>query len=115
MTSRFVVFGASGDLTRRYLMPALVRLHAAGRLAGDLGIVGAARDAWDTEVFRRRIGEGLARHAADVPAQARAELVRRRQIAVHFRPVPHLVFGATPEPVSNVLAFSLDPDRCPCG
>ena len=77
MTSRFVVFGASGDLTRRYLMPALVRLHAAGRLAGDLGIVGAARDAWDTEVFRRRIGEGLARHAADVPTQARAELVRR--------------------------------------
>ena len=63
MTSRFVVFGASGDLTRSYLMPALVRLHAAGRLAGDLAIVGAARDPWDTEVFRRRIGEGLARRS----------------------------------------------------
>lgn len=35
----------------------------------------------------------------------------RREIAVHFRPVPHLAFGQAREPTPNVLRLTLDPDR----
>ena len=38
-----VIFGASGDLTKRKLMPALFHLEQAGLLPGDFAIVGVAR------------------------------------------------------------------------
>lgn len=79
MTPRLVIFGGTGDLTGRYLAPALGALQAAGRLPGDLAIVGVAREPWDTERFRRHIAERLARHAPDVPAAQRAALLGRLQ------------------------------------
>jgi glucose-6-phosphate 1-dehydrogenase len=38
-----VIFGASGDLTKRKLLPALFHLEQAGLLPGNFAIVGAAR------------------------------------------------------------------------
>ncbi len=38
-----IVFGASGDLTRRKLMPALYNLHCDGLLHDNFAIVGFAR------------------------------------------------------------------------
>jgi glucose-6-phosphate 1-dehydrogenase len=35
----------------------------------------------------------------------------RREIAIHFKPVPHLAFGQESQPKRNVLAIELDPDR----
>ena len=35
-----VIFGASGDLTRRKLMPALVKIHNEGRFPPHFAIVG---------------------------------------------------------------------------
>jgi glucose-6-phosphate 1-dehydrogenase len=35
----------------------------------------------------------------------------RREIAIHFQPVPHLVFGPETDPTPNVLRLQLDPDR----
>jgi len=35
----------------------------------------------------------------------------RREIAIHFKPVPHLAFGQEAQPIPNVLAIELDPDR----
>src|SRR6267142_3783515 len=39
----FVVFGASGDLTKRKLVPALFHLRQAGLLPEEFAIVGVAR------------------------------------------------------------------------
>src|SRR6266849_491310 len=39
----FVVFGASGDLTKRKLLPALFHLRQAGLLPEEFGVVGVAR------------------------------------------------------------------------
>jgi glucose-6-phosphate 1-dehydrogenase len=39
----FVVFGASGDLTRRKLLPALFHLRQAGLLSEEFAVVGVAR------------------------------------------------------------------------
>jgi glucose-6-phosphate 1-dehydrogenase len=54
-----VIFGASGDLTRRKLGPALFALHAAGRLAPGCTIVGFARTEWADDDFRSHIRSGI--------------------------------------------------------
>ena len=47
-----VIFGASGDVTRRKLLPAFFHLHAEGLLPDAFRIVGYARSEWSTEEFR---------------------------------------------------------------
>lgn len=42
-TTQLIIFGASGDLTRRKLIPALVRLEAEGALDGRVSIIGVSR------------------------------------------------------------------------
>lgn len=37
--------------------------------------------------------------------------IDRREIAVHFRPVPHLAFGQQAQPLPNVLTIRLNPDE----
>ncbi len=48
----FVIFGASGDLTRRKLVPALYQLEAAGSLPRGFAVVGVARRPMGQEAFR---------------------------------------------------------------
>jgi glucose-6-phosphate 1-dehydrogenase len=55
----FVVFGATGDLTRRKLMPALYNLAASGFLPSHFAAVGCARRSWDAEEFRTQMREGV--------------------------------------------------------
>jgi len=50
-----VVFGASGDLTRRKLMPALFNLERDGLLHDHFQVVGYARSEKDDETFRREM------------------------------------------------------------
>ena len=59
-----VIFGASGDLASRYLLPALAELWEQGKLPSDLRILGVARDEWDDATFRRQVA---ARTAASHP------------------------------------------------
>jgi glucose-6-phosphate 1-dehydrogenase len=47
-----VIFGASGDLTRRKLMPSLLALANKGMLPQAFSIVGFALEAWDDQQFR---------------------------------------------------------------
>lgn len=70
MIRLLIIFGASGDLTSRYLVPALASLHKAGKLPGDFRVLGLARDPWTTEEFRRRLVEKLRRAAPDVPGSS---------------------------------------------
>jgi glucose-6-phosphate 1-dehydrogenase len=53
-----VIFGASGDLTRRKLMPALFHLMRDGALAEDFAVVGIGTSL-NHETFRERIRSGL--------------------------------------------------------
>lgn len=47
-----VIFGATGDLTARKLLPAIYNLAQKGNLSEDLIIVGASRNAYTHEEFR---------------------------------------------------------------
>ena len=75
MIARLVLFGATGDLTGRYLLPALAALHAAGKLPHEFRLVGAARTKLDDEAFRRHAAQELEQHAKDVPQADREALV----------------------------------------
>jgi glucose-6-phosphate 1-dehydrogenase len=78
MIERMVVFGASGDLTRRLLMPAVAELAEAGLLPPGMTILGCASTDRSTEDFREHISAGLAEHAAVSPA-GRDAVVRMLQ------------------------------------
>jgi glucose-6-phosphate 1-dehydrogenase len=58
-----VLFGASGDLTSRLLMPAVAELVEAGLLPEGFAIVGSAVTDWSNEDFRQHIAAGLQEHA----------------------------------------------------
>jgi glucose-6-phosphate 1-dehydrogenase len=53
MIERLAIFGATGDLTARYLLPGLAALQAAGQLGGRFQLASAGREEWDTEDFRQ--------------------------------------------------------------
>ena len=55
-----IIFGASGDLTRRKLVPAIWHLQKQGRLPEAFALVGVARREWDDDYFRQQMAEGLA-------------------------------------------------------
>jgi glucose-6-phosphate 1-dehydrogenase len=54
-----VVFGASGDLTLRKLVPALYALFSQGLFRKDFAIVGFARRDYSEEVFRDLLSEAI--------------------------------------------------------
>jgi len=56
-----VIFGASGDLARRKVMPALYSLHRAGYLPESFRMVGVGRTEFSEDAFRRRIQEGVSK------------------------------------------------------
>jgi glucose-6-phosphate 1-dehydrogenase len=55
-----VIFGASGDLTKRKLVPSLYNLASYGLLPNHFSIIGVARSEWDDDTFRTQLGKDLA-------------------------------------------------------
>lgn len=82
MIRRLVLFGASGDLAFRHLLPALAGLRDAGHLPEGLRVRGAARQEWDTDGYRRRAEEALERHAPGTAPAARRAVVEALDYAV---------------------------------
>lgn len=54
-----VIFGASGDLTKRKLIPALYTLGVGGRLPKPFTVIGYARSEMSDEKFRDRMREAV--------------------------------------------------------
>ncbi len=53
MIERLLLFGATGDLAGRFLLPALAELYDEGKLPDGFRVVSTAREDWDDEAFRR--------------------------------------------------------------
>ena len=77
MIDTLVILGASGDLTGRYLIPALARLAAVGQLSDSLRVLAVDRGAETDESFRATARERLARHLPDLD-QVHADTVLER-------------------------------------
>jgi glucose-6-phosphate 1-dehydrogenase len=94
MIRTLLLLGATGDLARRFLFPALGALHAAGGLPEGFRVVGAARGELD---------EGGVRHLAgdDIPAH---KLSYRAVDLADSSPLA-AALGGTPEPTAVYLAL----------
>lgn len=67
----YVIFGATGNLSKVKLMPALYHLDAAGRLSPGTRIVGFGRRDWDDETWRSKVREWLAARPRESDVLAR--------------------------------------------
>lgn len=66
-----VIFGASGDLTQRKLVPALHSLACEGLLPEHVRILGIARSSFTDEGFREHLYEGVEEYARHKPEVCR--------------------------------------------
>jgi glucose-6-phosphate 1-dehydrogenase len=60
-----IIFGASGDLTCRKLVPSLYRLFVKNRLPEESRIIGVARSPLSDEEFRKKLGDCVREFAHD--------------------------------------------------
>ncbi len=58
-----VIFGATGDLTHRKLIPALYNIAADGELPPQVAVVGMARREKTDDDFRKEMGEAVRKHS----------------------------------------------------
>lgn len=74
-----VVFGATGDLTLRKLLPALYYRFRDGQMPADSRVVGVARSALDSAAYRERAAASLVDHVApaDLDAATRDKFLAR--------------------------------------
>ena len=79
-----VLFGATGDLARRKLLPGLLHLSEAGLMPASFRVVGTSLDELDDDGFR-----ALARHAADDFARHRFSEEQWADFARRLTYVPH--------------------------
>ena len=112
------IFGASGDLTQRKLVPALYAMFVQGFLPETFAIVGFARREYDDEVFRGQMAEAIRSfgrikvdeakladflskvhyHRGDIESAASYEELRRR------------LFDFTKFPPNHLYYLSIKPD-----
>ncbi|HEV7679006.1 MAG TPA: glucose-6-phosphate dehydrogenase [Candidatus Dormibacteraeota bacterium] len=76
-----VIVGATGDLARRKLMPALYALAAQGALGEHVTIVGASRQQLSDSEFREQMREAVATHGR---LSVQAEVWQRLEPALRY-------------------------------
>ena len=77
-----IVFGATGDLTLRKLLPALYYRFRDGQMPTESRIIGAARSALTDEDFRDRAAKALKKHVAQ--ADRDTETIQRFLAQLHY-------------------------------
>ncbi len=61
----FIIFGATGNLAKIKLLPALYQLDAAGRLPEGMIVLGFGRRDWDHDAWRAEVEQTLAERQTD--------------------------------------------------
>ena len=73
-----VLFGATGDLAKRKLFPALYHLERRGQL--KVPVIGVARSDWTDDDFKVHAEESIREHVADVDGEVVAALQERMDL-----------------------------------
>ena len=63
------IFGASGDLTQRKLVPAIYQMKREHRLPSELTVVGFARRDWSHDHFRDQMRQGIEEFADGIGSE----------------------------------------------
>ena len=101
--STLLLFGATGDLAHRKLLPSLYGLHAEGLLPEDFRIVSTARSDLDVEKYRASAIEALKEH---VPAN----FYDPKTALVFSRRLSYVSLDATKREGFQRLGDKVDPD-----
>jgi len=81
-----VLFGATGDLARKKLFPALHQMVVDGSLGDDVPVIGVSSSEWSDEELRERIRESVAEQVEDPDEAALTSLVERaRYVSGDYR------------------------------
>ena len=100
-----VVFGATGDLTLRKLLPALYYRFRDGQMPGESRVIGAARSKLSDKEFRARATKALEQHVASKDREA--DVVQRFLAQLHY-----VSIDATEQDADwSRFRDLLDPDR----
>ena len=83
MANTIIIFGASGDLTSRKLIPALFSLYRKKRLPEPTRVVGFSRTPLSDEQWREKLAETTAHFAAGEFTSASWQTFAQR---VHYQP-----------------------------
>jgi glucose-6-phosphate 1-dehydrogenase len=94
MTASIIVLGATGDLTGRYLLPALAQVSPM--VEGGVRLIGVAQDDLDAEQFRSQLRQRLDQHAGEVDADVRTGLATSAEY----------VHGDVTDPATLTAAFA---------
>jgi glucose-6-phosphate 1-dehydrogenase len=78
----FFVFGGTGDLAMRKLLPALYHRDRDGQLTPDTRIIALSRDPFDDEQYRERVDSQAKGHAGADPEHWGSFLDRLRHVVV---------------------------------
>ena len=78
----YVVFGGTGDLSERKLIPALYRRASDGQIIGDSRVIGAARAEMSNEEFRAFAEKAINEHVA--PDELDAEQIKSFLERLHY-------------------------------
>lgn len=76
-STQFVIFGATGDLTHRKLLPALYRLHIKNNLPKDFSIIAVARREKTHEEFKTDALKSLTEFVKNIDEEKADELLAR--------------------------------------
>ena len=100
--STLLLFGATGDLARRMLLPSLYGLHADNLLPDDFRIVCTARSELDYEQYRATAVEALKDHVPAGFYDPKTALIFSRRLS-------YVAMDATKPEGFKRLAKSVDP------
>ncbi|MBM4005390.1 MAG: glucose-6-phosphate dehydrogenase [Planctomycetes bacterium] len=78
-----VIFGASGDLTSRKLVPALYQLYQRGRLPEGTRVLGVARRGYTSETWRAELAASTAQYES---RSFQTDLWQRFAECLHYQP-----------------------------
>ncbi len=99
-----VIFGSTGDLAQRKILPALFRRFCARQWPEQVRIIGAARAGYDAEGFRGIVAESLREHAA-------AQCQNADTLNAFLQRVDYVALDALSDEGWNQLAQKLTADR----
>ncbi|MCV2870098.1 glucose-6-phosphate dehydrogenase [Defluviimonas sp. WL0002] len=98
-----VVFGGTGDLARRKILPGLYRRFVAGQMPEDARIIGAARGDMDDEAFRSLVREAIEEFGGKAAQEAEA-------LGLFLERLHYVAIDAKGESGWSVLADLIRPD-----
>lgn len=110
-----VLFGATGDLARRMVFPALFSLHAEALLPDGFSIIGVARRDMDDNDFRQLIGDAIVTYSAHGSQHADSLSQFLRQLHYHaadlsdgvgLRGMSNTIAKAVQQPVALLLSVA---------